>query len=282
MSALGHLPTTILRPIGAMKLLPWLFYDRLVTPGGMTALKVVMVVALLFSMAGVFTGLSTKVAALLVLFYQGLLRSFGHFNHDEMVGIYFLLILAFTPCGDAFSFDSRRARKSTEREGFRYGYPVLLMMMVMAWSYFSSGLIKLRVAGFSYFSSENLPVLAIYHSLDNLHDTQFKFAFWLPTIQRVLPLLLVIVIIWELMFPLAVFWRRARWWILGFGIVFHFLTLFFMNIFFPHHLLMYLVFVDWHSLSHKMCTSGSRLRLLEKGKGRSLDGPSHWGTRKNG
>ena len=39
--------------------------------------------------------LTTKTSALLVLFYQGLLRSFGHFNHDEMLGVYYLIILAF-------------------------------------------------------------------------------------------------------------------------------------------------------------------------------------------
>ncbi len=61
----------------------------------------------------------------------------------------------------------------------------------MAWVYFSSALIKLRVAGLSYFSPDNLPALAIMHSLDNLHDTQFRFAFWLPAIRQYFHLPLV-------------------------------------------------------------------------------------------
>jgi hypothetical protein len=60
-----------------------------------------------------------------------------------------------------------------------------------------------------------------------------------------LPFAVGFVLLWELLFPLAIFWRRARWWILGFGIIFHLATLFFMNIFFPHQLAMYLIFVDW-------------------------------------
>jgi len=32
------------------------------------------------------------------------------------------------------------------------------------------------------------------------------------------------------------------------GIIFHFSTLFLMNIFFPHQLAMYLVFVNWDGL----------------------------------
>ena len=65
---------------------------------------------------GFLTVVSTKTSLLLVLFYQGLLRSFGHFNHDEMLAVYCLAVLAFTPCGDAFSLDSwRRKREKSDR-----------------------------------------------------------------------------------------------------------------------------------------------------------------------
>jgi uncharacterized membrane protein YphA (DoxX/SURF4 family) len=132
-----------------------------------------------------------------------------------------------------------------DRPAFAYAYPILLMQLLMAWSYFSSALIKLRVAGLKYLSPDNLPALAIFHSLDNLHDTHFRLAFWLPQVKTWLPFAVALVLIWELAFPLAVFLRRVRWWILAFGIVFHLSTLFLMNIFFPHHLAMYLIFIDW-------------------------------------
>jgi hypothetical protein len=59
--------------------------------------------------------------------------------------------------------------------------------------------------------------------------------------------------------------------ILGLGIVFHLGTLFFMNIFFPYHLAMYLVFVDWGWWLGKVeaYLSASRLRSPAKG---SLEG----------
>lgn len=248
-SALGSLPATILRPTGAMKLLPWSFYDRLLTPSGMLILKSAMVLSLLLSALGFLTVVTTKTSFLLVLFYQGLLRSFGHFNHDEMVAVYFLLVLAFTPCGDAFSIDSRLRRTRIQRPLLAYAYPILLMQLLLAWTYFSSALIKLRVAGWKYLSADNLPSLAIFHSLDNLHDTGFRLAFWLPQVKEYLPFAVGFILIWELLFPLAVFWRRVRWWILGVGIIFHFSTLFLMNIFFPHQLAMYLVFINWDRFS---------------------------------
>jgi len=243
-SNLGHLPATILRPVGIMQLLPWRFYDQLLTPRGMTILKWTMVLSLSLSAIGYLTPLTTKTSALLVLSYQGLLRSLGHFNHDEMLGVYYLTILAFSPCGDGFSFDSLPGRRPKKPE-FAYGFPVLLMWLLMAWVYFSSALIKLRVAGLSYFNADNLPALAIRHSLDNLHDTQFRLAFGLPAVRQFLPFAVGLVLLWELLFPLAVFWKRVRWYFLGIGVVFHLSTLFLMNIFFPYQLAMYLVFVDW-------------------------------------
>lgn len=244
-AALGSLPVTILRPTGAMKLLPWGFYDQLQSPSGMLYLKIAMVLSLLFSTAGFLTVISTKASLLLVLFYQGLLRSFGHFNHDEMLAVYCLVVLAFTPCGEAFSVDGWLAKTKRERPAFAYAYPILLMQLLVAWTYFSSAIIKLRVAGLKYLSVDNLPALAIFHSLDNLHDTSFHLAFRLPEFKTYLPFAVGLVLLWELLFPLAVFWRRLRWWILGVGIAFHISTLFLMNIFFPHHLAMYLIFVNW-------------------------------------
>jgi len=228
-----------------MKLVPWSYYEQLQTPAAMVLFKCVLVLSLVLSTVGFLTVISTKTSLLLVVFYQGLLRSFGHFNHDEMLAIYYLVVLAFTPCGDAFSIDSSLKKTRAERPALAYAYPILLMQLLMAWTYFSSALIKLRVARFKYLSADNLPALAIFHSLDNLHDTHFKLAFWLPQVKAYLPFAVGLVLLWELLFPLAVFWRRVRWWLLGFGVIFHLATLFFMNIFFPHQLAMYLIFVDW-------------------------------------
>lgn len=221
-------------------------------------LKAAMIVSLMFSTAGFLTVVTTKTSLLLVLFYQGLLRSFGHFNHDEMLAVYCLAVLAFTPCGDAVSIDNRLSSTKKQRPFFAYAYPILLMQLLMAWSYFSSALIKLRVAGLSYLSADNLPALAILHSLDNLHDTDFRLAFKLPALKAYLPVAVAFILVWELVFPLAIFWRRARWWILAVGIAFHLSTLFLMNIFFPYHLVMYLIFVNWDRFSR------SRIRTSQE------------------
>ena len=243
---LGRLPVTLLRPTGAMRLLPWGFYESLLTPAAMNGFKWLFAAALLAATVGALANVSTKAAAVLFLFYQGLLRSFTHFNHDEMPAAYILLVLAFAPCGDAFSLDSLRGRRRALPGGsWVYGYPILLARLLLAWSYFTSALVKLRVAGLGYFSPDNLPALAVSNSLDNMHDTQFRAGLWLPAYREYTPPLVALVMLWELLFPLAVWFPRARAFILTAGVLFHLGTLVFMNIFFPYHLAMYLVFVDW-------------------------------------
>jgi len=251
-SDLGRLPATLLRPTGAMQIFSWRFYDALLTPAGVLALKCLLVVSLAAATVGYMTGLSTKSSALLFVFYEGLLRSFGHFNHDEMPAVYILFVLAFAPCGDAFSVDAWPRKSSPRASAFVYGYPVLLMRILLAWSYFTSALVKLRVAGLNYFSPDNLPTLAIMHSLDNLHDTHHHLAFLLPRVRHVTPYAVALVLLWELAFPLAIFSKRARRLILAAGVVFHVVTLFLLNVFFPYHLAMYLVFVDWPSVARKL------------------------------
>ena len=246
-SDLAKTPVTLLIPTGLMKLLPWTLYDRMLTPPAMALLKWTLVFSLMMMTVGYASSLFTRLAVLLVLFYEGLVRSFGHFNHDEMIAVYFLIVLAFSPCADALSVD--RLRKNPRpKPAFAYGYPILLMQALLAWSYFSSALIKLRVAGFNYFSADNLPALAITQSLDNLHDTHFRWAFWLPSIKSYTPIFVLLVVIWELIFPLAIFVKRLRWPILAFGIVFHICTLFLMNFLFIYTLTMYVVFIDWDSI----------------------------------
>jgi len=162
-----------------------------------------------------------------------------------MLGVYCLAVLAFTPCGDQLSLDHWLRKTKRDRPLFAYAYPILLMQLLMAWVYFSSALIKLRGSGLGYLNPDNLPSLAIYHSLDNLHDTSFRLAFWLPHVRAFLPVVMALVLLWELCFPLAVFFARLRWLFLAGGIAFHLSTLFFMNIFFPHQLALYLLFINW-------------------------------------
>jgi hypothetical protein len=243
----------MMHPPGLMELVSWKVYDRVMTPRGMFALQVALVGSLAAAAAGAATPISTKLAAVLYAFYEGLLRSFGHFNHDEMTAVWFLIILALTPCGDGFSLDERiRARLArpdlpppAKHPPSAYGYPILLMRCVLAWVYVSSALLKLRLGGLGYFDADSFLTLAISNSLGNMHDTQFRFAFHLTEYRMLAVLGLYVAIIWELLFPLAIISRRLRPYLLAAGVAFHLGTLLVVNITFPVQLAMYFVFIDW-------------------------------------
>ncbi len=143
--AIGRLPTSIMHPPGIMEYFSWKFYDRIVTPEGMICLKLVMIVVLALNVLGIGGRVSGLLAASLVTLQQGILRSFGHFNHDEMVGIICLWILAVTPCYRGLVLTSRRHASGMSSSD--YGYPIFLMRSVMAWAYCSAGLLKLRIGG---------------------------------------------------------------------------------------------------------------------------------------
>jgi hypothetical protein len=151
-----------MRPPGIMEYLSWKFYDRLVTPQGMTALQVVLVVTLLLSTLGAFTNVTTKLSAALVILHQGILRSFGHFNHSEMVGLLFLVVLAASPCGEGFSLDARN--KPSKDRSFVFGYPIVLMQLIMAFSYCTAGLLKVRLAGWNLLDPNYQPVEQVLFS----------------------------------------------------------------------------------------------------------------------
>jgi len=67
----------------------------------------------------------------------------------------------------------------------------------------------------------------------------------LPGFRQYTPIVVALVLIWEIVFPAAIFWKRARRVILGFGVVFHLATLLLLNFLFLYQLAMYVVFIDW-------------------------------------
>jgi len=119
-SDLSRLPVTLLRPVGLMRLVPWRVYDLLLTPTGMLAFKWLLALSLLAAAIGSFSSLATKSSALLFVFYEGLLRSFTHFNHDEMPAVYILFVLAVAPAGDGCSLDRWLGRTSARAAGIVY------------------------------------------------------------------------------------------------------------------------------------------------------------------
>ncbi len=251
-SALTAMPTTLLRPAGIMEYLSWKFYDRLLTPNGMVAFKLALLISLFMSTVGWWTWVTTKSSALLVVLYEGLLHSLGGNGQNEMAAVTVLILLAFLPCGDAFSLDALGGGP-VSRPRSAYRYPVALARVLVAWVYVSNGLLILRLGGRRFFDADNLPAQFVAASLGNLNDTRFRAAFWLIPYRHYVPPVLLAVVVWAILFPLGYFWRPTRRWFLAFGVLVHAGILLLFNKVYLVQMAMFLVFFDWVAIGWRVC-----------------------------
>jgi predicted DCC family thiol-disulfide oxidoreductase YuxK len=250
-SALATLPATLMRPPGVMEYLSWRFYDRLLSPNGMLLFKLALLISLFMSTTGWWTWVTTKSSAVLVVLYEGVLRSFGGTSQNEMVAVTVLVLLAFLPCGDEFSLDAL-AGPPISRARSAYRYPVALARLLVAWVYVSNGLAILRISGWRFFDADNLPAQFVAASLGNLNDTHFKLAVSLIPYRHYVGPLLMAVIAWAILFPLGYFWRPTRRWFLGMGVLVHIGVMLLWNKVYFVQMAMFLVFIDWVAVGSRM------------------------------
>jgi hypothetical protein len=123
---------------------------------------------------GVWTRLSTVVAAALGAYLLGLPHNFGATQHFDAIVVFALLILAVSRAGDARSIDAalRARRHGAVRQpatGPEYTWPIQAMWVMTALVFFGAGTSKLRHSGLEWAFSDNLRLLLMrgyYHVSD--------------------------------------------------------------------------------------------------------------------
>jgi hypothetical protein len=168
--------------------------------------------------------------------------SFGHALHTENLLVLHLLVLAASPCADAWSVDARRGRRrSASAPSFaaaRYGFPLRLAALITALTYAVAGWAKLRNGGLGWLDGDVLRNQVAY---DNLRKVVFGDP-WSPLGAALVghawvwPPLAWATLAVEFGAPLALL--RPRWsyvWA-GAAWLFHLGTLALMAILFPYPL----------------------------------------------
>ena len=172
------MPRALILPMGVLQFLykAHVGFDRLVASvAGLTVFKWVTAAALLAATLGWRTRVSVPVAAALILVYHGILRQYFFFNHAGLVAILVLIVLSFTPCGDAWSLDRRRR----ERQGllvapagvgtWRYGWARYACWTLLAVLYVEAGLSKIRNGGWFWWDPTNLRYIYYRCTLDPMN-----------------------------------------------------------------------------------------------------------------
>jgi predicted DCC family thiol-disulfide oxidoreductase YuxK len=177
----------------------------------------IWMVSLALSCVGFMTRGSTTVSFALGTYLLGLPHNFGKTHHSDTLIVLILGIMAVSRCGDAWSVDRllRLARgkgnfggEGPPRRDAEYTWPIRLVWALMAATFFSAGLSKLRYSGLQWILSENMRFLLIRHQY-----THVPLVDWGPKLAQyhlLTQLLAVGSVALELGAPLAVFSRRLR------------------------------------------------------------------------
>lgn len=172
---------------------------------------------LLSAAVGFKTRVSMTGAFLLGTYLLGLPHNFGKIHHGTGLLVLVLGILALSRGGDALSVDRLITRRRDPTRGGttprgEYTWPIRLIQLTIAFAFFASGLAKLRVSGWSWVASDNLAnLLVLHHYTQRPPLTDFGLVLaQKPLIARGLAFGALCL---ELAAPLAVFSRRARWFV---------------------------------------------------------------------
>jgi hypothetical protein len=175
------------------------------TPSTFTALYWVTVVAGLAALVGLFTRVSLFVFALGIWIFVAHLYSYSDVHHEATVFSIFLMSLAFAPSGETLSLDALIRRRRAGRSGGKTEaapikdtamWPLRLAHVLLALTYFSTGITKLFVGGLQWMNGYTLQD----YTLNDAVSRQIPLGIWLGQQHGLAILLSIFTVVFELTF----------------------------------------------------------------------------------
>jgi hypothetical protein len=175
-------------------------------------LGVLFKTALLLSALGLWTRSSVAVAVLSGMLVLGMPNNFGKVHHTAGPVVLFMAILALSRCGDRYSLDSLWSKAAAPPSpSAEYGWPRRAVCAVIVLIYFSAGLSKLLISGWSWASADNISNMILSHA--HYHVSGPSVWTWAALLVAQSAFLSgtvgVASLLIELTCPLALFSRRA-------------------------------------------------------------------------
>lgn len=204
---------------------------------------------------GFYSRLSALLTAVTAFYIFGIQTFFGSVSHSHHHIVMFCLVLAVCPCGDFLSIDSLIVRNQSAK----HQTPALaILWIMMGLIYFYPGFWKLYTSGLDWALSDNV----MFHLY-----SKWSWNEWIPFFRvDHYPILYRLSGLGTLFFEVGLlcflFIPYLRFVPILIGISFHFLTAFFMEIYFWGLLTCYAMFVDWNMLIRKMY-KGTKLQAIE-------------------
>jgi hypothetical protein len=228
--------------------------------GPLFALDVVWKLALLACAVGLATRPASLVAFALGLYRLGLPHNYGKVHHFDAMIVLALGVLAFARIGDAWSLDRRLARRRAPiAASGEYRWPVRAVWVILALTFFSAGVSKLRHGGIAWVTSEHMSILLNQHAYQVAAEDPLlaDLGLYLSRYPAICSLLALTTVIAEAGYPLALFFPRARWIfppamcaaLIGIRLL--------MGPTFPQFLLCHLFWIPWDRVLARLVPAGA-------------------------
>lgn len=212
-------PQPIIRLLDA--LLP---REALFTPGGLTAIYWLTAVAGVAALIGLFTRTALFILALGTWFFVSHAYSYGDVHHPQAIFAIFLMTLPFAPAGAALSVDALRRHRRDGRAGGMEPprselamWPLKLLHVLLAATYFSTGITKLLSGGLQWMNGYTLQ----NHIFSDAINRDIALGIWLAQQHELCILLAIGTILFELFFFVSILLPRTAPLFFVSGILFH-------------------------------------------------------------
>jgi predicted DCC family thiol-disulfide oxidoreductase YuxK len=274
LSSFALLPGELREPMGVMRIfsvLPIGYETLISSEKGLWLFQCLTELALVLGMIGWHTRVVIPLAAFCVFLLNGILREYSGFWHQNLIPIYALAVLSFSPCGDGWSVD--RLRKiyqgssvpEPEQASPVYGWSRYVCWVAIALPYLEAGLSKLRAAGVSWTDATNMRNLLFEQTLYPRKGEWGLSLYLAPAPDIVFVLLGIAAISGELFFVLVLFSRAARKILPAITLLMHVGIVFLQNIVFFDLILLQFVFYDFTKVRRKLAQwlgSGRPIEVL--------------------
>ena len=254
MGSIAMLPLEYREEMGLMKILgalPVAFDSLLTSESGLRVFQRATELLLFLGAIGWRTRIVIPLCTLCVFVLNGILREYSGYWHQNLVPIYVLAVLSFTPCGDGWSIDrlrkiyQGRAVPDSRRTSAVYGWARYLCWVPIALTYAAAGFSKLRADGLDWVSANNMKSLLFQQTL---YPTAGNFSISLylaPAPDIVFVLLGIAAISGETLFVTVLFSRVARRILPAVTSLMHIGIIFLQNIVFLDLILLMLIFYNF-------------------------------------
>jgi predicted DCC family thiol-disulfide oxidoreductase YuxK len=278
LGSIALVPVEMRHPAGVMRFLHFLpiGYERfLASQSSLSTFQLLTELLLFLGVIGWRTRIVIPLAALCGFLMVGILVQHSFFWHQNLIPLYVLAVLSWTPCGDGWSVDRLwklyrgRAVPDADRTSPIYARARYACWVVIALSYTATGLSKVQDGGLYWWDPTNMRSM-LYE--DSLTPREFNWALSLhlaPAPDFLFALLGITAFLGELSFAVVLFSVTARRVLPFVAMMMHVGIFLLQRILFFDLILLQLVFFDFtrvrQALGRRLTATRGRIDVLYDG-----------------